>query len=70
MSVDALHSVLAEEYVRPPLRDIVELACRAPSVHNTQPWLWRLDGDRIELHADRRRQLPVADPSGRNLVIS
>ena len=22
-----------------PFREIVELACRAPSVHNTQPWL-------------------------------
>lgn len=53
----------------PGLR-IVELACGAPSVHNTQPWLWRIDGMRIELYADFSRQLEVADPSGRNLVMS
>lgn len=50
---------------------LVELACRAPSVHNTQPWLWRIvDDATIELLADRSRQLPVADPQGRNLAIS
>jgi len=52
-------------------RRVIELACRAPSVHNTQPWRWRVIGDaRIELQADRRRQLPVSDPSGRNLALS
>ena len=25
---------------KPPLRTIVELAARAPSIHNTQPWHW------------------------------
>jgi hypothetical protein len=53
-----------------PARRVVELACGAPSVHNTQPWLWRVRGTRIDLFADRSRQLPVADPSGRNLVLS
>jgi nitroreductase len=52
------------------LRRIVELACRAPSVHNSQPWLWRLTAGRIDLYSDARRQLPVADSTGRNLVIS
>lgn len=49
---------------------IVELACRAPSVHNTQPWTWHVTPDTIELHADWTRRLPLADPDGRNLVIS
>lgn len=53
-----------------PVRQIVEDACRAPSVHNTQPWGWRWDGERLELWADRSRQLPVTDPDGRNLTIS
>ncbi|MCW2851291.1 MAG: hypothetical protein JWM84_955 [Nocardioides sp.] len=53
-----------------PARRVVELACGAPSVHNTQPWLWRVRGTRIDLFADRSRQLAVADPSGRNLVLS
>lgn len=46
------------------------MACLAPSVHNTQPWTWCLEIDRIRLYADRSRQLPVEDPTGRNLTIS
>lgn len=47
------------------------LASRAPSVHNTQPWAWRiLGGSQLELLADHGRQLHVADPDGRNLTIS
>lgn len=52
-------------------RRLVELACRAPSVHNSQPWRWRIMGDDVvELCADRERQLPVSDPTGRNLALS
>jgi hypothetical protein len=51
-------------------RDVVEFALRAPSVHNTQPWRWRIGPARLDLYADRTRQLPVADPLGRNLVTS
>ncbi len=51
-------------------RELVELACRAPSLHNTQPWRWRADGARLRLYADRGRQLRHSDPSGRALVIS
>jgi len=53
-----------------PLRDLVALAARAPSVHNTQPWHWVADGDRLSLFADSSRQLRYADPDGRDLVIS
>jgi hypothetical protein len=42
----------------------------APSVHNTQPWTFLLFPDRLELRADRSRQLAVLDPSGRELVQS
>jgi nitroreductase len=42
----------------------------APSVHNTQPWLFTVRGSRIELRADDRRQLSVADPGGREMLIS
>jgi hypothetical protein len=52
------------------MRQIIELACRAPSVHNTQPWLWRVDGGRIDLLADMSRQLPVTDALGRSLTVS
>ena len=52
------------------VREVVELACRAPSVHNTQPWRWRADGGRLRLYADRDRQVTHADPDGRALVLS
>jgi hypothetical protein len=52
------------------LAQVLEHALRAPSVHNTQPWRWRLGGDVIDLFADVGRQLPVTDPDGRDLTIS
>ena len=52
------------------LRAVVELACLAPSIHNTQPWTWRLRDGLLELHADATRRLPAADPTSRSLVIS
>lgn len=52
------------------VRRIVELATRAPSVHNTQPWRWVAHGPLLELHADRRHQLRAADPTGRDLTVS
>ncbi|MEO9137946.1 MAG: nitroreductase family protein [Jatrophihabitans sp.] len=48
----------------------VEVAVRAPSIHNTQPWSWRLDPDGLVLRADRTRQLAVADPDGHSLMLS
>jgi hypothetical protein len=56
------------------LRLAVESATRAPSVHNTQPWRFRVSdvgtGGSIDLYADRSRSLPVIDPTGRQLQIS
>jgi hypothetical protein len=52
------------------VRHVVEAATRAPSVHNTQPWRFVVLPDGFELHADRSRQLPVLDPSGRQLHVS
>ena len=56
----------------PQLEHAVEHALRAPSVHNTQPWRWRIDpaDGVVELHADRGRQLTATDPDGRDLLIS
>ena len=48
----------------------VEHALRAPSVHNTQPWRWRIRPDAVELHADWNRHLMATDPDRRDLVIS
>ncbi|MFD0359955.1 Acg family FMN-binding oxidoreductase [Nocardia sp. GCM10030253] len=48
----------------------LELASRAPSVHNTQPWRWEFDGSELLLYRDEDRRLGAADPQGRQLVIS
>ena len=40
-------------------------AGRAPSLHNSQPWRFRVTARVIELYADPERTLPVADPDGR-----
>jgi hypothetical protein len=45
------------------------IACRAPSLHNTQPWRFTVSGDQIELYADARRQLRL-DRDGREMIIS
>jgi hypothetical protein len=51
-------------------RQVVAMAVWAPSLHNTQPWWFSADGPKICLYADTSRQLPVADPYGRQLLVS
>lgn len=55
---------------RATVETVLALAVRAPSIHNTQPWRWRLSDDGLRLLADRSRQLQVADPDGHSLLIS
>ncbi|MDR7276122.1 Acg family FMN-binding oxidoreductase [Catenuloplanes atrovinosus] len=45
-------------------------AIAAPSVHNTQPWRFAVDGNRIRVLADHDRGLRVIDPAGRQLLMS
>ncbi|NUT47484.1 MAG: NAD(P)H nitroreductase [Saccharothrix sp.] len=52
------------------IRAAVALACRAPSVHNTQPWRWRVGDRSVHLYADPSRQLPATDPTGADLLLS
>jgi hypothetical protein len=51
------------------LRFLLKYAVLAPSGDNTQPWLFRLSGNKVELYADRTRGLPVVDPEDRALII-
>lgn len=51
-------------------RTAVETAVLAPSIHNSQPWRWRLQDGVLELSADLSRAVPVADPDHRQLVMS
>jgi hypothetical protein len=51
------------------LTNAVELACRAPSYHNSQPWLWDADRDALHLHLDPARVVDT-DRSDRQALIS
>lgn len=48
----------------------LELAGRAPSVHNTQWSRWRIGRAAIHLYAGTERWLPATDPDGRDLLVS
>ncbi|WP_239336831.1 nitroreductase family protein [Frankia sp. CiP3] len=51
-------------------RTVVETAGLAPSIHNTQPWRWRVGSTGLDLLADTSRRLTIADPDGRQLLLS
>ncbi|MDA3644319.1 nitroreductase family protein [Saccharopolyspora indica] len=52
------------------VEQVVRLAGMAPSLHNSQPWRFRIMPHLIELHADPKRRLPVADPEDRELRLA
>jgi nitroreductase len=52
------------------LRSALLLANRAPSVHNSQPWRWKVGQRSLHLFADRDRRLPQTDPDSRDLMLS
>ena len=52
------------------LMQAAERARLAPSVHNTQPWRFRLHDDMFDIYRDPARQLRMIDPNGRQLMIS
>lgn len=48
----------------------LEAAAMAPSIHNSQPWRFRVAGDRIEVMLDQDRLLSAIDPTGREAWMS
>jgi nitroreductase len=52
------------------VRSALELAVRAPSVHNSQPWRFVLGPTSVHLYADFRRWLPATDSDRRDLIVS
>jgi hypothetical protein len=48
---------------------LISTAARAPSVHNSQPWQFRVTEDAVELWCDPQRKV-AADPIGREMLIS
>lgn len=49
---------------------VLSLASRAPSVHNTQPWQWRVGDHSVHLYANPDLLLPHTDPDARDLILS
>jgi len=52
------------------LANAAALAGYAPSIHNSQPWRWRVGEDVLDLYAVHRRQLAITDPDRRLAVLS
>jgi hypothetical protein len=66
---------MTAEHMTPEQIRLLGEAGRAPSIHNTQPWRLRpivveQAAIGIEILEDRTRRLPVADPTGRERIIS
>jgi hypothetical protein len=55
---------------RRALRHAAARARLAPSLHNSQPWRFRIEGDLLEMELDRERRLGTIDPRGRQALIS
>ena len=49
---------------------IVQLACRAPSLHNSQPWRWAFANGSLHLFADHSRVGQHTDSTGREVILS
>lgn len=52
------------------IKHILEYGVLAPSTHNTQPWLLRIEGNSVYVFADHSKKIPEADPTGRDLYMS
>lgn len=51
------------------LRFLLNYAILAPSKHNTQPWLFHVDHNRVELSADQTRVLSLVDANGHSAIV-
>lgn len=52
------------------LEKLIEYGIKAPSGHNTQPWLFSVNESEIHIHPDLNRALPVVDSDNHALYIS
>jgi len=49
---------------------MIEQALKAPSGHNTQPWLFTINTESVLIYPDYSKALPVVDPDNRELFVS
>jgi nitroreductase len=68
--VEGLSTMTATRIDLGTVRAALALTARAPSVHNSQPWRWRVRDGVVDLYADLTRWLPLTDTDGRDLVVS
>ncbi|ALJ06298.1 hypothetical protein APS56_14650 [Pseudalgibacter alginicilyticus] len=50
--------------------ELINYASKAPSSHNSQPWIFKVKEHSIEIHPDKNGALPIVDPDNRELYIS
>lgn len=55
---------------RAVLEAVLNLAARAPSPRNSQPWRWQVDGAGLHLHADWSRAVAASGAGRRDVLIS
>lgn len=56
--------------LRDKIRFVLGYAILAPSTHNSQPWLFKIEKDSVKIYYDPKLKIPEADPLGRDLYIS
>lgn len=52
------------------IQNAVMRACRAPSLHNSQPWRWVVERAVLHLFANPERLVRASDRSGREMILS
>ena len=54
----------------PSLRELVRMATLAANGHNTQPWKFRIDKNRVNILPDFTRRTEIVDPDDHHLFVS
>lgn len=54
----------------PSIKCILRYGILAPSTHNSQPWLFRIKENSVEIYSNSLIHIKEADPKGRDLYIS
>jgi hypothetical protein len=61
---------MPKSFLSENISNILSIARLAPSVHNSQPWRVKVDGQALIIEVEPSRQLTHGDPTGRQTYIS